>query len=119
MAPVLVEVDCTVPLAVPVPLELVALALEEACDPAAPDVLATVIAAPVPVGAPKMVKELVVIAAGWNKTSVPVRVSVVCPGKLACAPPKDSMQTADVVPASEQSMVAVLFPEMVISTVLQ
>jgi len=42
---------------------------------------------------------------GW---SVPVYVTVLLPGKLASSPPKDSMQTAEVVPAREQSMKPVI-----------
>lgn len=41
---------------------------------------------------------------GW---SVPVYVSVDMPGKLASVPPNDSMQTAEVVPAREQSTMPV------------
>jgi hypothetical protein len=35
-----------------------------------------------------------VITTGIQKNSVPVNVSVVVPGKLACRPPKDSLQMA-------------------------
>jgi len=50
----------------------------------------------------------VVIVAGMYVKSVPVNVSVVIPGLFASSPPKDSVQTADAVPAREQSKYPVL-----------
>jgi hypothetical protein len=44
-----------------------------------------------------------VIITGMYGWSVPVYVSVLIPGSFASYPPNDSAQTADVVPASEQS----------------
>lgn len=41
---------------------------------------------------------------GIKGISVPVYVSVLSPGKFASSPLKDSIQTADMVPAREQSM---------------
>ncbi len=52
---------------------------------------------------------LPVIITGMNVKSVPVKVSVLVPGKLASVPPKDSAHTADAVPAREQSMYPVLW----------
>jgi hypothetical protein len=67
--------------------------------------------ASVAVGPPLTTEELDVTAAptlpvmitGMKVKSVPVKVSVLDPGKLASVPPKDSAQTADAVPAREQS----------------
>ena len=50
----------------------------------------------------------VVIVAGMYVKSVPVNVSVVIPGLFASSPPKDSVQTADAVPAREHSKYPVL-----------
>ena len=49
-----------------------------------------------------------VIVTGMNVKSVPEKVSVLEPGKLASAPPKLSAHTAEAVPMREQSMIPVL-----------
>lgn len=45
-----------------------------------------------------------VITTGMKARSVPLIVSVATPGSLASVPPYDSVQTAEIVPASEQSI---------------
>lgn len=102
------EVACAVPLDVPLPLSLFVVVPDTDVFPG--------VAAAFVVSVP-CVPELVVVAAapvfdarapavittGMYTKSVEERVCVLMPGKLASSPPEDSVQTADLVPAREQS----------------
>jgi hypothetical protein len=74
-----------------------------------------VVVAALPVGvAPDLISELLpVMVTGMYVKSSPVSVVVDEPGELAPLPPLDSKQTADVVPAREQSKRPVLDGEVI------